>query len=184
MIIQNLPLKSNLSCKRRTDRPSRYHLVNYKRLSALLLSHLHNQMEIADFGSATVLPASLSARSSSPPPPSHFKAWGGWSYYMWHTLEGEKRGERIALLSKAEVPGSRMRCVSCCLMTVELFKIKQRRRRNISGSIFRLGVKHLTLVSLVCVETCKFIRVEISLVCCTAPCREMTFSRDRAKTLY
>lgn len=57
--------------------------------------------------------------------PSHFKAMGGGGgLKLLHvTHSGEKRG-RIALHHKAECHGSRMRCIACCLITVELFKIE------------------------------------------------------------
>lgn len=49
---------------------------------------------------------------------------GNWSYCMWHTRERRGKKKKIALLHKAECHWSRMRCISCCLITVELFKIE------------------------------------------------------------
>lgn len=80
-------------------------------------------MEIAGFGTAIILPLSFCTPLFLP---SHFQSRGGGGgaeVIACDTLGREERG-RIALHQKAECHGSRMRCIACRLITVELFKIE------------------------------------------------------------
>lgn len=116
---------------------------------------------------------------------------GGAEVITCDTLGGEKGGE-LHYTTKAECHGNRERCIACCLMTEELFKIEAAAAAEYSESIFRLGAMRLTLAAeallgfagwrRACARvrvhvrvvggTWKCIRVEINLACCAEPRRK------------
>lgn len=86
------------------------------------LSHLHSQTEIAGFGAAIIFASLLLAL---PVPPLSFQSSGGGAEVIaCDTLGREKGGGELHYTTKVECLGSRMRCISRCLITVELFKIE------------------------------------------------------------
>lgn len=132
VVIQTLSLYSNLSLPSSVNKK----LQRDKRRPGKLIqgSHCESQMRVLSpplsspqpdgnsrlwhcHNFASLLPHSLFL-------PSHFKALEGGGLKLLHVTHSvEKRG-RIALHHKAECHGSRMRCIACCLITVELFKIE------------------------------------------------------------
>lgn len=102
--------------------------MNRKCVSALpLLSHLHSQTEIAGFGAAIIFASLLLAL---PVRPLSFQSRGELKLlHVTHSGEREKKkgwagGRELHYTTKVEWHGSRMRCISRCLITVELFKIE------------------------------------------------------------
>lgn len=95
--------------------------MNHKCVSALSLSHLHSQTEIAGFGTAIIF--CLSPSALPVPPLFLFKAGGGAEVIACDALTGEKRGG-IALQHKVEIPWEQDEMYLPLLKNIGIIKIE------------------------------------------------------------